>query len=140
MIYLDVLCDFQKSNCVERETDKTINFLSEMLKNRLSYWIRNVLKQILTGLNHDIITSIFYRIDFIEKMILNFRIWLLLLSDNESWVSDIGVLQLSFIQMFIRSQKQVNNLGAYIYILNQSPISTNHKLRSINSVLFTFAN
>lgn len=131
MIYLDVLCDFQKSNCVERETDKTINFLSEMLKNRLSYWIRNVLKQILTGLNHDIITSIFYRIDFIEKMILNFRIWLLLLSDNESWVSDIGVLQLSFIQMFIRSQKQVNNLGAYIYILNQSPISTNHKLRSI---------
>lgn len=127
MIYLDVLCDFQKSNCVERETDKTINFLSEMLKNRLSYWIRNVLKQILTGLNHDIITSIFYRIDFIE----NFRIWLLLLSDNESWVSDIGVLQLSFIQMFIRSQKQVNNLGAYIYILNQSPISTNHKLRSI---------
>lgn len=131
MIYLDVLCDFQKSNCVERETDKTINFLSEMLKNRLSYWIRNVLKQILTGLNHDIITSIFYRIDFIEKMILNFRIWLLLLSDNESWVSDIGVLQLSFIQMFIRSQKQVNNLRAYIYILNQSPISTNHKLRSI---------
>lgn len=131
MIYLDVLCDFQKSNCVERETDKTINFLSEMLKNRLSYWIRNVLKQILTGLNHDIITSIFYRIDFIEKLILNFRIWLLLLSDNESWVSDIGVLQLSFIQMFIRSQKQVNNLGAYIYILNQSPISTNHKLRSI---------
>lgn len=129
MIYLDVLCDFQKSNCVERETDKTINFLSEMLKNRLSYWIRNVLKQILTGLNHDIITSIFYRIDFIEKLILNFRIWLLLLSDNESWVSDIGVLQLSFIQMFI--QKQVNNLGAYIYILNQSPISTNHKLRSI---------
>lgn len=140
MIYLDVLCDFQKSNCVERETDKTINFLSEMLKNRLSYWIRNVLKQILTGLNHDIITSIFYRIDFIEKLILNFRIWLLLLSDNESWVSDIGVLQLSFIQMFIRSQKQVNNLRAYIYILNQSPISTNHKLRSINSVLFTFAN
>lgn len=131
MIYLDVLCDFQKSKCVERETDKTINFLSEMLKNRLSYWIRNVLKQILTGLNHDIITSIFYRIDFIEKMILNFRIWLLLLSDNESWVSDIGVLQLSFIQMFIRSQKQVNNLGAYIYILNQSPISANHKLRSI---------
>lgn len=131
MIYLDVLCDFQKSNCVERETDKTINFLSEMLKNRLSYWIRNVLKQILTGLNHDIITSIFYRIDFIEKLILNFRIWLLLLSDNESWVSDIGVLQLSFIQMFIRSQKQVNNLRAYIYILNQSPISTNHKLRSI---------
>lgn len=131
MIYLDVLCDFQKSNCVERETDKTINFLSEMLKNRLSYWIRNVLKQILTGLNHDIITSIFYRIDFIEKLILNFRIWLLLLSDNESWVSDIGVLQLSFIQMFIRSQKQVNNLRAYIYILNQSPISTNHKWRSI---------
>lgn len=131
MIYLDVLCDFQKSNCVERETDKTINFLSEMLTNRLSYWIRNVLKQILTGLNHDIITSIFYRIDFIEKLILNFRIWLLLLSDNESWVSDIGVLQLSFIQMFIRSQKQVNNLRAYIYILNQSPISTNHKLRSI---------
>lgn len=131
MIYLDVLCDFQKSNCVERETDKTINFLSEMLKNRLSYWIRNVLKQILTGLNHDMITSIFYRIDFIEKLILNFRIWLLLLSDNESWVSDIGVLQLSFIQMFIRSQKQVNNLRAYIYILNQSPISTNHKLRSI---------